>query len=456
MLLRNPLLVASLALLAACGADGPSSPLGSPHDAGLSGYDLETLLDPATCAGCHPDHYREWAASMHAYASTDPVFRAMNTRGHRDTDGDLGESCLDCHAPLAAWLDLAGDGSDLDGVPAWAQGVTCAFCHRVVALDWFESPPVVLATDGDFRGGIDDPIPNDVHGSRWSPLHDRRELESVELCSPCHDRSHLEWTQTLFNDPDPQVGLTCGDCHMPAREGPATAEPGAPQRTLHSHLWPGVDVALSPWPDHELMVEEVQRSLDTSLRTRICVYPLTSGDNHLTVTLENISSGHDWPSCSKDRRAWVELTAWDGEGRVLLRSGDVAEGQSVTAARLEDPGLWVIGDWFYGPDGEEVVLPWEAVGFEKNTVPAPTALDANHPLYVDPHLTRSWVYSGPAPAVVEARVHLRPVPLDLVDSLIESGDLDPAVRDLIPVWTPRYAERIWEAEAGLPCIPVLL
>ena len=41
----------------------------------------EELLDPKTCAGCHPQHYREWASSMHAYASDDPVFIAMNRRG---------------------------------------------------------------------------------------------------------------------------------------------------------------------------------------------------------------------------------------------------------------------------------------------------------------------------------------------------------------------------------------
>ena len=44
-------------------------------------------LDPASCAGCHPDHYREWSGSMHAYAAEDPVFLAMNAHGQRVTEG---------------------------------------------------------------------------------------------------------------------------------------------------------------------------------------------------------------------------------------------------------------------------------------------------------------------------------------------------------------------------------
>lgn len=45
--------------------------------------DRDGLVDPAACASCHPDAYRERAASAHAYASDDPVFRAIVGRGQR-------------------------------------------------------------------------------------------------------------------------------------------------------------------------------------------------------------------------------------------------------------------------------------------------------------------------------------------------------------------------------------
>ena len=47
-----------------------------------STYSREKLLDPATCKDCHKKYYAEWSGSMHAYASKDPVFLAMNARGH--------------------------------------------------------------------------------------------------------------------------------------------------------------------------------------------------------------------------------------------------------------------------------------------------------------------------------------------------------------------------------------
>ena len=44
----------------------------------------EQLLDPATCGQCHRTQYEEWQSSMHAYASDDPIFVAMNQRGQRE------------------------------------------------------------------------------------------------------------------------------------------------------------------------------------------------------------------------------------------------------------------------------------------------------------------------------------------------------------------------------------
>src|SRR6187402_3543695 len=81
------------ALLAGC-ADKDSPPV-ERH------FEREQLLDPETCRSCHSEHYREWAGSMHAYASQDPVFLAMNRRGQAETQGALGSFCVGCHAPLA-------------------------------------------------------------------------------------------------------------------------------------------------------------------------------------------------------------------------------------------------------------------------------------------------------------------------------------------------------------------
>ena len=83
---------ALIALLAhaACGGGSPTVSL-----------DREALLDPEACRSCHPAAYQEWSGSMHAYAAEDPVFRAMNQRGQRETGGALGDFCVKCHAPMA-------------------------------------------------------------------------------------------------------------------------------------------------------------------------------------------------------------------------------------------------------------------------------------------------------------------------------------------------------------------
>jgi len=83
-----------LAASAGC-ADHDAPPVASQH------FTREQLLDAETCRACHSDHYREWAGSMHAYASQDPVFLAMNRRGQAETHGELGTFCVGCHAPLA-------------------------------------------------------------------------------------------------------------------------------------------------------------------------------------------------------------------------------------------------------------------------------------------------------------------------------------------------------------------
>src|SRR5678816_89258 len=80
-----------LAISAGCGDGGGSLPIAK-------------LQDPETCNECHPKHVTQWSGSMHAYASDDPVFVAMNKRGQRETGGQLGTFCVKCHAPMAVEL----------------------------------------------------------------------------------------------------------------------------------------------------------------------------------------------------------------------------------------------------------------------------------------------------------------------------------------------------------------
>jgi hypothetical protein len=75
-------LVAAMGLgLLGCGGGGGGAP------ARLTTAELK---DPSTCQTCHPAQFAQWSRSMHAYASDDPVFIAMNKRGQRETGGGAG------------------------------------------------------------------------------------------------------------------------------------------------------------------------------------------------------------------------------------------------------------------------------------------------------------------------------------------------------------------------------
>src|SRR5688572_11122565 len=197
---RFPLLLLScVAAYGACAdAGGSTSP--------ATFLSREQLMDPATCAGCHPTHYEQWASSMHAYAADDPLFLAMNARGQREAG--IGDFCVQCHAPMAVRSGATEDGLNLGELPRSLKGVTCYFCHSVDGIEGTHNNPLRLADDLLMRGPFADAAPNAAHASAYSPLHDRDQLASADLCGTCHDivndrgthleRTYSEWQGSVF------------------------------------------------------------------------------------------------------------------------------------------------------------------------------------------------------------------------------------------------------------------
>src|SRR5882724_4992446 len=166
------------------------------------------LEDPGTCKECHPRHVQQWSGSMHAYASDDPVFIAMNKRGQRDTGGALGTFCVKCHAPMAVALGLTtGVDFDPSKLPAAARGITCYFCHNVKAVADTHNNGLVLAGDQTMRGGVEAPVRSPAHHSAYDKRMDST-INQSELCGSCHDvvtprgvaleRTYQEWKTTFF------------------------------------------------------------------------------------------------------------------------------------------------------------------------------------------------------------------------------------------------------------------
>jgi hypothetical protein len=448
--LRRRVALIGALLLLGCGSETTTDP---PLTA-------EALRDPAACQKCHPDHYRQWSGSMHAYAAEDPVFLAMNRRGQRETNGQLGSFCIKCHAPMAVKLGATTDGLNLDQVPDSLKGVTCAYCHSVDEVQGTHDNPLHLAADLVMRGPIRDPVKNSAHTGAYSALHDRDDLKSASLCGSCHDivtpagvhleRSYEEWQATLFDQDDPQHRNTCGACHMPGRNGPAADAPGVKVRRVHDHTMDGVDVALTDFPEADEQRARVQADLDSLLYVELCVEPAPTGAD-VDLYLENVAAGHSAPSgATQDRRMWVEMIASAGD-QTLFQTGVVEDGHSPAELTAdEDPKLWLLRDRLYGPSGDEVHMFWDAARTEGDALPAPSAAAPGEPGYVNVHVPRHYRIAGAGLDRITVRVRMQPIGLDVIDDLIDSGDLDPKYRDLIPTfdlagsvleWTPETAER---------------
>lgn len=260
----------------------------------LSGASIHPLQEAASCAGCHGDYddavepYSRWASSMMAQASRDPIYLAALAIAEQDA-GEVGDYCWRCHAPNG-WV--AGrahptDGSNLDPTESDLEGVSCAFCHRLVDPVWEETNPRAdlsildavhqhpgstphsgqyILDPEDTRRGPFELGPGFGHHLWAESSYHRESL----LCGTCHDvsnplyvrmpdgsyelseldtphpssekedqfpveRTYTEWALSDYALGPMDVGgrfggnasavSTCQDCHMPDATGSA-AKPG--------------------------------------------------------------------------------------------------------------------------------------------------------------------------------------------------------------------------------------
>ncbi len=229
-----------------------------------------------TCAVCHPDHFREWSVSSHAYAQMSPIFNAMHATIVQRTSGTNGDFCIRCHTQVGMQQEEPLLMSNLDRSPASREGITCIVCHRVdrnygkvsgrtsiVEGDVFE--PVygpkgnnilkeVLAQPAKFkvvtnRGEAGRAIHTDA--IRFDPI------TTPAFCGSCHDVNllngfRLEEAFTQFkNTAAARRGETCQDCHMGRipglasgyAQGPAAIVGGVPtpDRKRTNHMFAGPD-----------------------------------------------------------------------------------------------------------------------------------------------------------------------------------------------------------------------
>jgi len=309
------------------------------------------------------------------------------------------------------------------------------------------------------RAGIVDPVENTAHDSKYSPLNDRNDISSAKLCGSCHDivtpkgvhleRTYKEWQSTLFSRDTPSEKLTCSGCHMPGRNAVAADYEGVLQRRIHDHAMPGVDVALTDFFEIDAQRALVQSELDNTLLAQLCVYSSTTGAN-IDFTLENVAAGHAWPSgAAHDRRVWVEINAYQGD-RLLFTSGVLPDGMALT--ELNDPQLWRLGDFGFDSKNEPAHFFWDIERIESEQLPGQPARKPTDPGWINTHITRRYTLAS-RPDRVTAKVHVRPVGLDVLSDLVESDDLAAEIIQRMPTFTLNNSALDWQADGIFPCVP---
>jgi len=362
------------------------------------------LRDPSACQSCHADYdftnnlepWNTWAGSMMANAARDPVFWAALDVANRDIPG-VGEYCLRCHAPKA-WLEgraSAGeggtvgnaDGCNLSGVvddPAVADndfaGLSCDFCHRLQLNGapppgeegfYLENGEVWVDDETECENGGEaepcrrgpyayvPPEQEPPHNWAYSAYH-----TGSALCGACHnvtspattlidadgndtgipypiERTHREWSQSAFADPESPVSAACQGCHMPSDPGPAAYacafqnNDRSGQLPIHQlaggNAWVPeilrqkyVELAIERDQELQATADWARQKLQQESATVELQLPggvAPGGTLPATVRVTNLS-GHKLPTgYTEGRRMWIHVEARDGADALLWESG---------------------------------------------------------------------------------------------------------------------------------------
>src|SRR6185295_7712882 len=120
-------------LLAAAGvASGQKIPDPPPERNPHAWADADAQYPSAkVCGECHPNQYKQWNVSSHAYASLSPMFNKFEQRINDISRGTVNYFCVRCHASVGTALGEPRAIAWWDRTAASREGITCVTCHRV-------------------------------------------------------------------------------------------------------------------------------------------------------------------------------------------------------------------------------------------------------------------------------------------------------------------------------------
>ena len=273
-------------------------------------------VESSRCGNCHRSFYAQWRRSQMGNSSLEQPYKdLLAVAVSNDASWDVG--CARCHEPRAV------SGNTVARTPlSNSEGVPCDYCHRVTGVEEHRGiyRPASLDTGSGPEATKHGPLEDAV-----SPFH---QTEVVSLfsdpvfCAMCHqyttergvdsEQQFRQWRRTPF----PDAGITCQNCHMPARPGKAASiPPMAPFRPeTHEHGFRGGDS-----PSRLLGAVTLRFEVETPGEATIRITNAVAGHNipghaHGLRRLELVAEARDSRGNVLDEERWLYLRTFRSAG----------------------------------------------------------------------------------------------------------------------------------------------
>jgi hypothetical protein len=358
------------------------------------------FTEPETCAGCHEKQYKEWNGSVHSMALRDPIYQGELNKAIKAVGHEIGRQCEGCHSPAAMMTgELKKPG--LTGLsPLALGGVSCDICHSVSGTTHTRTPArlpqngsLILNPGHDGKDGVQlvKRTPRAPGADCGGGFHECKEsplLDQADLCAGCHQVYHYDKhfpIESTYNEwkegPYAQRGIHCQDCHMVDTDTFLKSADSfkKPERPEYRHYFSGVNYLLTylsaqaatragdkeqaarAMEQYNMAVKRLQSAAGLEL---IPIY--RNGQLHeLKIKVSNLRAGHNLPtSLSNIRQMWLEVTAKDQNGKVVMSSGTILPDGSLA------PETRIFNSDGMGNDFHFAVDPWAVTAFSRHeTIP---------------------------------------------------------------------------------------
>jgi nitrate/TMAO reductase-like tetraheme cytochrome c subunit len=206
------------------------------------------------CGECHPNQYRQWSVSSHAYANLSPMFNKFEQKINDLASGTIGHFCVRCHASVGTALGERRDIAWWDRSPASREGITCVTCHRI-GEGYGKTNAARRITPGSIHEPVFGPFdttgglraisnaknfhilvsPDEADKAGYLRIHQTAIQSEIlvksEFCATCHQvqvhpgiKLETVWEE-YRNSPAAREGITCQQCHMSPTPGQPTPFP---------------------------------------------------------------------------------------------------------------------------------------------------------------------------------------------------------------------------------------